>query len=113
MSKFINRILKASDRVEDGRTPYYVLSKCMEEMGELSTEVAVAAGHGYKEAGKDGVVGEIVDTIASLTDLAYLHLREEDPEITLEEINKIMYNKLIPKLHKWESKVEAHQKKVS
>jgi len=109
--KFIQRVLKASERVDDGRTPYYVLAKCMEELGELSTEVAVAEGQGYKEAGKDGVVGEAIDTMASLIDLVFLHLRRENPDITLEEIQKILYNKLIPKLHKWESKVTEHQLK--
>jgi hypothetical protein len=111
MSNVVQRILKSSDRVDDGRTPYYVLSKCMEELGELSTEVAVASGHGYKTAGKDGVVGEIMDTIASLTDLAYLHLREDNPELTLKEINEIMYKKMIPKLYKWESNVQSHKDK--
>jgi NTP pyrophosphatase (non-canonical NTP hydrolase) len=108
MSNIIKRILKSSNRVDDGRIPYYVLSKCMEEMGELATEVAVSQGHGYKTAGKDGVIGEIADTIASLVDLAYLELRKENPEITIDEINEILHKTVVPKLFKWESSVQKH-----
>lgn len=106
MSKdVISRILVSSDRVKNNRTPYYVLSKCMEELGELSVEVTVEEGDGYKKGGKDGVLGEIVDTIAALTDLAYLYCKKENPEITIEEINKTLYKKVGPKLDKWEQKV--------
>ena len=107
----VKRILKASERVDDDRVPYFVLSKCMEEMGELATEVATEEGHGYKKAGKDGVIGEIADTIASLVDLAYLQLRKEDPEITLDEINEILHDTVVPKLHKWESNVKSKRKR--
>lgn len=107
MHDVIKRILESSDRVKDGRVPYYVLSKCMEELGELSTEVTVTQGHGYKPEGKDGVIGEIVDTMACLVDLAYLYERESNPEITLDEINKLLYTRLVPKLDKWESKVKT------
>lgn len=110
MSNMIKRILKSSNKVDNGRTPYYLLAKCMEEMGELATEVAVEEGDGYKKAGKDGVIGEIVDTITSLTDLAYLHLRKENPDITIDEIHDVLHDTVIPKLHKWESKVWKNQK---
>lgn len=108
MSNMIKRILKSSNRVDDGRNSYYVLSKCMEEMGELATEVAVSQGNGYKTVGKDGVIGEIADTIATLVDLAYLELRKDTPEITIDEINEILYKTVVPKLFKWESKVQKH-----
>lgn len=106
MSNIIMKILESSDRVKNNRTPYYVLSKCMEELGELATEVTVREGHSYKSEGKDGVIGESVDVIACLVDLVYLYEKQSNPNVTIDEISDILYTRLTAKLEKWESNVE-------
>ena len=45
--------------------------KVGEEVGELSTEVAVQSGLSYKKAGVDGVLGESADVIIAVIDLVY------------------------------------------
>lgn len=94
-----------SRKIEDGRSPYYVLSKIMEEVGELSTEVAIHEGDSYKEAGKDGVIGESLDAIISLLDLIYL-IKPDFNEHDLKRIAK-------PKCEKWFQKVEDFQNEKS
>ena len=98
----IDTVLEFSKRINDGRGRYYVLAKCQEELGELSTEVAVAEGDGYKTKGKDGVVGEAMDAILAILDLIYI----DNPDITKEELIGIA----IDKCTKWENKVIESQK---
>ena len=96
-------VLAYSKRIKDNRSRYYVLAKATEELGECATEVCVAEGEGYKTAGKDGVVGEAMDSILALIDLIYI----DNPEVETEDLIKIA----IKKLDKWESKVTAEQNK--
>ena len=94
----IQDILDVSSSINDKRHLFSVLSKVMEEVGELAVEVAVAKGMTYKSGGHDGVIGECVDAIIALTDLIYVN----NPNITEEEIQA----KVQAKLQKWVSKVE-------
>ncbi|BAV39202.1 hypothetical protein BPT24_077 [Tenacibaculum phage pT24] len=73
-----------------------VALKLNEEVGELSTEIAIDLGMSYKEAGKDGVVGEAIDAINCLLDIILLN----KPDITADELNQIQYEKL----KKWHDK---------
>jgi hypothetical protein len=86
----IQQIFRVSDQVADDRGEFRVLAHVMEEVGELSQEVIIAAGHSYKEPGEDGVVGEAVDAILCVVDLIRIH----NPNITEEQINKIAEQKL-------------------
>ena len=77
------------------RTRYEVLSKMMEEVGELSQEVGIVEGYQKRKAGKDGVLGESIDVIVTAIDLIHV----DNPNITEEEI----MNVLKVKLGKWHS----------
>lgn len=92
----INETFKYSDQIKNGRNSLYVLSKCTEELGELSVEVQIKEGVSYKQAGKDGVVGEAIDLITCLLDIIHINY----PELTEEDLVAIA----IPKLEKWKQK---------
>ncbi len=92
----INETFKYSDQIKNGRNSFYVLSKCTEELGELSVEVQIKEGVSYKQAGKDGVVGEAIDLITCLIDMIHINY----PELTEEDLLAIA----IPKLEKWKEK---------
>lgn len=57
--------------VQAARSPVSIMLKVGEEVGELSTEVAVQAGLSYKKAGSDGVLGESADVMIAIIDLVY------------------------------------------
>lgn len=80
------------------RTKYSVLSSAMAELGEVAEEVAISEKHSYKEQGKDGIVGEAIDTILCLLDLIHV----VDPTITEEKLGLIAYLKC----DKWVTKVQ-------
>lgn len=88
--------LTVSKHIKTERSVQDVLCYVMEEIGELSTEVAIKYGNSYKEAGKDGIIGEAVDAIINLIDL----IRIDDPEITHNEIMSYV----LAKLNKWNLK---------
>lgn len=91
---FITTILDTCRRVKNSRSPHEVLGSVVEEVGELAKEINVAYGtSSYKSVGQDGVLGEIVDSISSLVDLAYL----TKPDLTEAEL----FNLLLPKMAKW------------
>lgn len=92
----INETFKYSDQIKNGRNSFYVLSKCTEELGELSVEVQIKEGVSYKQPGKDGVVGEAIDLITCLIDMIHINY----PELTEEDLLAIA----IPKLEKWKEK---------
>lgn len=96
MKTLITETFKYSDEIKNARNPFYVLSKITEELGELSVEVQIAEGVSYKQAGKDGVVGEGIDLITCVLDL--IHIMH--PELTEEDLVDIA----IPKLEKWKAK---------
>lgn len=98
MSKSLfETIFKYSKKIHK-RSKYYVLSKTMEEVGELATEVAIDAGECYKKPGKDGIVGEALDAIVCLIDMIYL----EAPDITEDELVEMIK----PKCKKWLKKTK-------
>ena len=80
-----------------GRTKYSVLASALSEFGELAEEINIDQRHSYKTQGKDGVIGEAIDTIACLLDLIHVH----DPELTEHDIMTIAAEKCA----KWVSKV--------
>lgn len=98
---FIEEIFATSRQIKDGRTRYAVLSKAVEELGEMSQEVMIAEGDHYKQPGKDGVIGEAIDLMICCTDM----IRGVYPEITEEEMRQIASLKL----SKWKEKAELQQ----
>lgn len=72
------------------RTISSVLHSAMAELGECAEEVSIHQGHSYKDAGKDGIVGEAIDTIVCLLDLIHV----VDPTITEDIINNLAKQKL-------------------
>lgn len=97
--------------LKNKRTHYSVMSKVVEEVGELAMEVAIANGDSYKTPGSDGVVGEAIDVIASCVDLIYIHIKKENPDMSIIEINKLMDKIMVEKLHKWKIKVIEQEAK--
>lgn len=81
--------------IAPARTRYEVLSKMMEEVGELAQEVGIAEGYQSREPGKDGIIGEAVDVIITALDLIYV----SNPDIARMDIIDIL-NK---KLNKWKN----------
>lgn len=79
------------------RKPMDVFCSVVEEVGELATELAVAGGGSYKEEGPDGVLGEIIDVISSVTDLAFV----TDHQLT----ERVLLERMCPKLDKWLGKL--------
>lgn len=93
---FIEQIQATSRSIVDGRTKYAVLAKATEEQGELAQEVMIDAGHHYKPAGKDGIIGESIDMIICGVDMIF----QVDPNFTEQEMQEI----LVRKLAKWKEK---------
>ena len=90
----VTQIFETSDRVKNGRTPQQILGHLMTEVGELAEEILIDQGLSYKQAGRDGVVGEAVDVILCAMDI----IRVADPTLTEEAITGIVARKL----NKWE-----------
>ena len=84
-------------KVVPARTRYEVLSKLMEEVGELAQEIGIAEGYQKREPGKDGIIGEVIDIINTSLDILWL----TDPEIDKEEVMKVLDDKLL----KWKTQV--------
>ena len=95
----ISKTFEYSDQIKNGRNSFRVLAKCVEELGELSVEVQIKEGTSYKQAGKDGVVGEAIDLITCLLDIIHINY----PELTEADLLAIA----IPKLEKWKEKAAA------
>lgn len=98
---FIEQILATSRRIHDDRTDYAVLAKATEELGELAQEVMIENGDHYKEPGKDGIVGEAIDTIICCVDLIY----QQNKVITEATLQRILSKKLA----KWAEKAELQR----
>lgn len=97
MSTLIEEIQNTSSIVETPRTPLSVLSKVMEEVGELAQEVAINSGVSYKQPGKDGVLGEAVDAIIAIIDLVYVvnNTITEDDLIEVAQLKLAKWKKSI------------------
>lgn len=59
------------------RSTDYVFGKIAEEIGEIADEIEISLDHG--KPGKDGIIGECVDTLISYVDLfGLIYLRNEE-----------------------------------
>lgn len=59
------------------RTTNYVFAKIAEEIGEIADEIEISLDNG--KPGKDGIIGECVDTLISYVDLfGLIYLRPEE-----------------------------------
>lgn len=83
------------------RTLYSVLTSATSELGELAEEVMIAEGNSYKAPGKDGIVGEAIDTIQCLLDIIHL----ANPKLRESDINAMMQ----AKCNKWIDKATQHK----
>lgn len=83
------------------RNRYKILASLMEEVGELSTEVAVQQGDSYKPAGEDGIIGEAVDVIICALDMIFMDAKVD---ITDEDLEDVIMRILKRKLEKWKQK---------
>lgn len=72
------------------RTLHSVYLRAQAEMGELAEEINIATGLLKKPAGKDGVLGEAIDSILCLLDLIHVL----DPNIAQGVVNDIAQSKL-------------------
>lgn len=79
------------------RSNTYVLSKCMEELGEMALEDQIEKGLNYKAPGKDGVKGEAVDLAICAMDMFALQC----PGMSSEEIEREFLVYMVKKLNKW------------
>lgn len=82
-------IFETSDEIKDNRNIDSIFKYAMEEIGELSTELNILAGHSNKQPSKDGVVGEAIDAIICLADL----IRKHDPSLTTRDVLRYVENK--------------------
>jgi hypothetical protein len=79
----------ANSKVAKRRTIDSITHSAGAEFGELCEEVMIANGQSYKTPGKDGIVGEAIDTIACLLDLIHVY----NPSITEDYLNTLMATK--------------------
>lgn len=99
MKTLINSILETSTLITNDRNEFTILAHVMEEVGELAQEITIACGSSYKDPGKDGVIGEAIDSILALVDLIYIHSLRTGVSVTEELLVDIAANKL----EKWKS----------
>ncbi len=95
IKEFYKEFVEVAKNVRPRKTSAVTL-KAVEELGELSTEVAILEGMSYKKEGDDGVVGEAVDLILCAMDVIYT----SNPNITAEEVDMVVKRKS----NKWLSK---------
>lgn len=102
ISEIIDRIKQLQPRLKQPRNLLHPLASLQEECGELATEVQIKLGMKDREPGKDGIVGESVDSILCLLDIIAL----DAPDMTYDELHEILSNKL----DKWERKYTTKDK---
>jgi NTP pyrophosphatase (non-canonical NTP hydrolase) len=90
-------VSQAADRIFPRRSYDTILKSLMEEMGELSTEIAIAQGTKKRAASVDGVKGEAVDVFVVAVDM--LRQAWGDKLHTTEFTDAVA-----AKLAKWEGK---------
>lgn len=93
-SFMIKKVFEVS-KIVPKRSKHEVLGKLMEEVGELAKEVNIDQGFVKAEPGKDGILGEAVDTIIVALDLIYVN----NPNISEEDIEKV----IAAKCKKWKA----------
>lgn len=87
-------VKKASNEIKNNRTTQSIYQHMYGEMCELSEEITKIENN--QPEGADGIVGESIDIIACAIDMILKH----KPEITEDELNKIME----AKCNKWIAK---------
>lgn len=88
-------VAQSSDRIFPRRSYDTILKSLMEEMGELSTEIAIAQGTKKRSPSADGVKGEAVDVFVVAVDM--LRAAWGDELFTTAFTDKVK-----SKLAKWE-----------
>ncbi|WYN05132.1 hypothetical protein ISREJYDI_CDS0171 [Pseudomonas phage UNO-G1W1] len=92
----IQRVVRTSKNVgSDNRMNTF--GSLVEEVGELSTELAISNGTKQREPSPDGVVGEAIDVLVCIIDLLYQELGDKITEQAFLE-------RVQTKLDKWENK---------
>jgi hypothetical protein len=92
-----------SARIVDGRTQEDVLKYMKDEVEELELEVE------GQLVGPDGIFGEAIDVMACAADMVIRELRKQNPDITIEEAEKIAADYMEAKCEKWLKNVEARK----
>jgi NTP pyrophosphatase (non-canonical NTP hydrolase) len=85
------------------------MGKLVEEVGELAVELQIAQGRLPQEkGGKDGVMGECVDVINTVLDIAFLHqCQVEGKLVDPYKIEQMMLSISGVKLERWQKKLQA------
>lgn len=96
MTDIITQTFAVSDQIKDNRDLNDILNATVQEVGELATEISIHKGYRKAPQGKDGIVGEAIDSIVCLLDI----IRRYDPLVTREDIERIA----AVKLNKWVTK---------
>lgn len=109
MKMFFNNSIKYGSRNSTVyRTYDYVLSKCVEEQGELSQEIQIENGLSYKKAGKDGVQGEAVDLAIAALDMFALSC----PNMNAQEMEELFISIAEKKIQKWNEKTPPEEEYI-
>lgn len=74
-----------------------IMLSLFEEAGETATEVKIAKGLKSGPAGKDGIVGEAIDTILCALDVIFTELGSLDNDV----VKQTVYNKTMKWKHKY------------
>lgn len=89
-------VVASADRIFPRRSYDTILKSLMEEMGELSTEIAIAQGTKKRAASSDGIKGEAVDVFVVAMDMLRAAWGDE--------LFSAQFNaKVASKLAKWEA----------
>lgn len=88
-------VAQSADRIFPRRSYDTILKSLMEEMGELSTEIAIVQGTKKRSPSSDGIKGEAVDVFVVAVDM--LRAAWGDALFTTEFTDKVS-----SKLAKWE-----------
>jgi hypothetical protein len=98
LKDIVTQTFEVSEEIKDNRDLNDILNATMQELGELATEISIQKGYRKAPVGKDGIVGEAIDTIVCLLDIIHVY----DPTITKETIEEIAGKKLA----KWVAKTK-------
>lgn len=99
---FLQMVETASRTVGNKKSDQpFVMISLTEEVGELAQELKISHGQRTGPAGKDGVVGEAIDTILCALDIIHSEVGHLD-----ETYLCVMAE---PKIRKWLSKVAARK----
>lgn len=97
----VSVVMEFADRIKNGRDKVSILEAVEEEVIELREEVYLDT-NGIAP-GSDGIFGEAIDVIVSALDL----IRQERPDISVEELEREIDAYARVKCRKWEIKYGA------